>query len=182
MNDEQLRTLRTVRLPVLARPVTNFAQCEGCGNCCKGMPGLYDPSDFGESLEKMEAAIRSGRAQADKWENERDALGEVYYLRPPTKKAKGEIIDYSYGGECALLGPTGCTLEYEERPRNCRGLTPEVEGCGEMSEERKLTKRDFVAQWKPFSDQLSDLVDKLYAEADEERPVGADGFLSSFLR
>ena len=152
------------RLPAISPAATSgFSECEGCGKCCKNMPGAYVPDDFNFDVARMIAAIRRGVAQVDKWDDEGDDLGEVYFLRAPTVDAKGDVFEFSYGGRCALLEPNGCSLTYDERPRVCRGLVPR--GLGQCYEEG-FAKRDMVVLWKPLSDALYEAATKLeYANA-----------------
>lgn len=141
-------------LPVLsARLTSGFAQCKGCGKCCKSMPGMYVPADFGGKVHRMADAIRRGVAQVDKWDDEGDALGEVYFLRAPTASALGSVFQFSWGNDpCALLRPYGCALTYNDRPRVCRGLVPNRDGT--ICREKGMSKRDFVERWKRFSARL----------------------------
>lgn len=154
------------RLPVIDTRMTGFTECQGCGQCCKTYPGLYVPDDFGCDMARMEKAILDGVAQADKWDSEGDALGEVWFLRAPHHATKGEAYDFMYGGRCALLRDDGCSLQYEGRPRQCRGLVPVFawKECVESSPEGKILKRDHVATWKPFSDQVEALAYRIAQE------------------
>jgi hypothetical protein len=150
-------------LPVLTERRTDFEACVDCGRCCKSYPGLYVPEDFGGDLERMVNAVRKGVAQMDRWDGEGDELGTVYFLRAPELHA--EELDYyeSWGGPCALLRDDGCSLAYEQRPRNCRGVAPNqtancAENAGPDGDFARIEKRDYVVTWKPFSDALETAV------------------------
>lgn len=170
LTDADVSLYKVRRLPVISNRATGFAECQGCGSCCKTYPGLYVPEDFGGDLDRMAKAIGYGVAQVDRWDlTEDDALGEVYFLRAPTRKSQGRIIDFTWGGACALLRDDGCSLQYEARPRNCRGIVPaKTDGARDCREDtptgERIEKRDHVATWKPFSDQVEALAYRLARE------------------
>jgi Fe-S-cluster containining protein len=170
LTDADVSLYNVRRLPIIATRATGFAECQGCGSCCKGYPGLYVPEDFGEDIERMAKAIRDGVAQVDRWDfTEDDTLGEVYFLRAPTRKSQGRVIDFTWGGACALLRADGCSLQYEARPRNCRGLVPaKTDGERDCREDtlagERIEKRDYVATWEPFSGQVAALARRISRE------------------
>ena len=112
------------------QPTEACALCKGA--CCKQYPGGADPEDFGKPLvENLITALESGRWCVDWWEGdvnegERD-LSRTLYVRPASKAHEGELEHGLWHGECTFLTETGCSLEFDQRPRGCRMLEP-VEG------------------------------------------------------
>jgi len=107
------------------------AQCVICkGVCCRAMPGVIFPDDV--TPGQVKEMLASGRYAIDWWEGDpregMDELPQAEYLRPAIKGMEGWQRDPSWGGECTFLTPTGCELAYENRPRECRGLIPGVDG------------------------------------------------------
>ncbi len=102
--------------------------CATCGQCCKRMPGQFFPADLGPDQASREAKARdllaTGDYSIDWWEGDPD----IYFLRPATVAARGEIFDPSWGGRCVLLGEDGCTLAREDRPTVCKALKPSATG------------------------------------------------------
>ena len=130
----------------------NFSICSKCqGHCCKTMPGINHPDDFGYSKEKeIERLLKSGFYAIDWYEGDpregHDEFQVVYYIRPATIEGKrlNRIMDPSWGGQCVLLNENGCSLKFEERPLACRKLKPNPEfttkGCqGEGKEDHALS-------------------------------------------
>jgi len=113
-------------LPVI-QDNQNADLCTPCGGkCCKAIPGIYWPEDFGsdhdEVIANVRAAIAAGRTTLDYWEGV--TSDDMYYVRPATKGMEGASIDPSEGGECTHLTATGCTLTWTARPAQCRALEP----------------------------------------------------------
>lgn len=150
-----------VNLPVInvTSGVQDAATCARCeGECCKRSPGIVHPGDLGPRsslVEVLVAYVRTGRWAFDYWEGDprpksrqsKPPLTECYYLRPATIKAPGKVIDASWGGQCCLLTDAGCSLAFENRPRQCRELVPNPECPGRCDE--PFSKQDIVASWAP---------------------------------
>ena len=52
-----------------------------------------------------------------------------YFIRPAGKGFEGRLLDPSWGGiGCTFLTDTGCSLEPEQRPTQCRLLQPDATG------------------------------------------------------
>jgi len=107
--------------------------CSKCGGiCCTNMPGVCLPSDFKEPLlRSLAEAFRSGKYAIDWWEGDPrkngGGLRKTYFVRPATRNSRG-LFDSSWGGECVLLTPSGCSLAPRERPSGCRLLEPKTNG------------------------------------------------------
>lgn len=115
-----------MRLPVI-QDNQNADLCTPCGGkCCKAIPGIYWPEDFGgdhdEVIANVRAAIAEGKTTLDYWEGV--TTDDMYYVRPATKGMEGASIDPSEGGECTHLKATGCALTWAARPTQCRALEP----------------------------------------------------------
>lgn len=118
--------MSSIRLPVI-QDNQNADLCTPCGGkCCKAIPGIYWPEDFGSShdevIANVRAAIATGKTTLDYWEGV--TTYDMYYVRPATKGMEGASIDPSEGGECTHLTAVGCALTWTERPTQCRALEP----------------------------------------------------------
>jgi Fe-S-cluster containining protein len=117
------------RLPVI-QDNQNADLCTPCGGkCCKVIPGIYWPEDFGSShdevIANVRAAIATGKTTLDYWEGKR----KLFYPRPAIKGKEGVTIDPSWGGECTHLTAKGCVLTWATRPAQCRSLEPRPRGA-----------------------------------------------------
>lgn len=133
--------------------------CSKCnGNCCKKMPGIYYPEDFNiqKDFSNLETAINSSKIAIDWWEGdpreELDELNLVYYVRPATKDKEGVLFDPSWGGECIFLTSTGCQLNENARPLNCRKLEPVENGTCILHD--NISKRNAAIAWLPYQKKL----------------------------
>lgn len=77
---------------------------------------------------------RTGAANNDHYQIDESAealglhenISMIYFVRPAHTNAIGRIVDHSKGGTCRLWHRKyGCRLPLENRPRQCRFLTPE---------------------------------------------------------
>ncbi len=109
------------------------AVCSDCGGqCCKSAPGITAPEDWGAPdratmATRLRAAFASLDYAIDWWVGDprpRGKLDRVLFVRPATTLARGELYDPSWGAPCSLLGPTGCKLDHDARPYECRALKP----------------------------------------------------------
>lgn len=130
--------------------------CAHCGGaCCKGGPGIYHPDDFAPATmrETILAGLRAGLFQIDWWEAEQRG----YYLRPAIKNDT-RTFSPAWGGECANLGPEGCALPFQARPRGCRELVPHKSmRCGGPESYDKEQAKDAWANCKIFKDIIKEL-------------------------
>ena len=107
--------------------------CTTCGGkCCKNIPGATRPSDF-KGRQQIIEALRGGRYCVDWWEGDprkrKNTLSRGYFIRPAGKGFEGRLLDPSWGGiGCTFLTDTGCSLEPEQRPTQCRLLEPDATG------------------------------------------------------
>lgn len=147
--------------------------CAACGGeCCKRLPGVCHPDDFGFSPERLEDAFEklklllgSRLFAVDWWEGDpRDGYdwetpGHVscgYFVRPATVGAD-KTFDGSWGGTCILLNMHGCALPADRRPYNCRALKPRIperrkkNGCRIDSETDGVSiKQQLAISWLPY--------------------------------
>jgi Fe-S-cluster containining protein len=136
----------------------NKELCSKCGGkCCKGMPGICQPEDFGQPLtEKIAEALVTQKYAIDWWYGDprdgKDELDRTYYIRPATKNSQ-KMFDPSWGGECIFLTGAGCTLSHDDRPHSCRMLEPKKD---EACEYHGVGKRKEVVQWIPYQKNILD--------------------------
>ena len=83
-----------------------------------------------------------------------------WFVRPACINAPGKVIDRSWGGPCALLGPRGCVLRYADRPYDCRRLVPGV--C----DPDPMAKSLAAAAWLPYTDELMAIAETLRPNTD----------------
>jgi hypothetical protein len=143
--------------------------CSACGGaCCKSMPGLTRPEDWGSDRSQIVAALAkafaSGKYAIDWWEGDvRTALGEeladpvlcqTEYVRPATVTGR-RLRDPSWGGQCVQWTTTGCSMAHDDRPYECRMLKPTQQhksnGC-----DSDVTKAQIVRMWLPYQDVIDE--------------------------
>jgi hypothetical protein len=134
--------------------------CKACGGrCCQGMPGIAFPEDFGlPATEALKAAFASGQWAIDWWEGDprpdQHQYCQVYFVRPAVKGKEGQLRDPSWGGACTFLTISGCSLEPEKRPRQCRELEPDMTF---KCDSHGYGKREAALAWVPYYDILDSI-------------------------
>lgn len=142
----------------------NKSICFGCGQCCKSLPGIVSPSDLKEvTVESLTDLFESGY-QFDYWEGNLTGNPEhdditFFYLRPQTKNSVNKIVDASWGGECVFLNDDGCSKSFEERPSQCRALTPSKDGNCYL--DKKYEKKIMIEEWLPYNEIIIETIDKI---------------------
>lgn len=190
-------TMPKLELPTVPRNETPDV-CGPCGGeCCKQLPGLYHPAQFGADLAGVYELLKSGRAAIDNWDG-----GEVYYtdddgqrvtvdlehspayyLRPAVKPhwqkqpsgiaswlfaaaaGSGGVFDQTWGGECVNLTDSGCSLSWDDRPVNCRGLVAK-DGGRNCKTPAEFDKPALVVAWQPFALALGEIGRRVKRELD----------------
>lgn len=152
------------------------AECGGC--CCKSYAGAYHPADFRheiteEFLESLfDPAIEIPPVSIDWYENFEEPDRKGFYIRP--RHVGGDEVDPSYGASCALLTPTGCSLDWDHRPWQCRALKPEKNHvCGGPD-----GKRLAAEAWDPYHD----ILEKLYNKYNKNTFTGEKPSFSDFIK
>jgi Fe-S-cluster containining protein len=141
--------------------------CGPCGGkCCKRMPGSALPSDFGHDVgTALLDALLSKRWAIDWWEGDprggKNELDVAYFLRPATKGREGCLHDASWGGECTFLTQTGCSLTFERRPSECRGLVPNEVAPGNCTSDPATTKQQVAIAWIPYDALIREVADMI---------------------
>ena len=139
-------------------------KCATCGQCCKTCPGAAFPCDLGSSEDDVKLQIlerlESGKWAVDWWEGDPregpedgpDRLSQAFYIRPAvvgtTRRFHG-----TWGGVCTFLGPDGCDLVMEQRPRECATLDPadcNLTGGLPKKRDKKYTKQQAAMMWIPY--------------------------------
>ena len=158
---------------MLKRAVLNNENkvCGSCGGkCCKRMPGSALPSDFGagdngDVGSALLDALLSKRWAIDWWEGDprdsKDELHVAYFLRPATKGREGRLHDASWGGECTFLTQTGCSLTFERRPSECRGLVPNEVAPGNCTSDPATTKQQVAIAWIPYDSLIREVTNMI---------------------
>jgi hypothetical protein len=167
-----------MKLPVINQSsgVEDVALCKECGGkCCEAAPGGAYPEDFGprETMARVMADyFKTGFWGVDSWDGDPrpypqpgGALDRVLYVRPHTVEGKGRkhITDWSWGGACCLWNPdTGCSLEFANRPHQCRVVIPGslkqdgMRHCsypqGDGADDRP--KRVLASAWIDYQDEI----------------------------
>lgn len=155
--------MKTISLPVIYQRDGNTTpnHCRECGGrCCQNAPGIALPSDFGprETLaDTILSYLKTRYWSVDWWEGDTEESGhlyQVYYVRPATLYCIGKVRDPSWGGPCALWSEEyGCSLQFENRPHECRHLR----GAPLVNGERNCVGEDkewYVKQWRPFQEEV----------------------------
>lgn len=139
------------RLPVYVEPEI----CGPCGGaCCKTYPGIARPDDVGapdraSMIPRIVSLLRSGKWAIDWW-----AGDGVRFLRPAMVGHEGQHRHGGWRGQCALLTPTGCSLEHDDRPFGCRLLEPNTAHGSACMPKGGPDKRAQVFAWQPYQVEL----------------------------
>lgn len=132
----------------------NCKVCSECGGkCCKNISGSYHPDDFphGSLTEEfIEDLCVNHKVTIDAYMT---VYGMKCFLRPRVSTDK-TIAEWSWGGTCIHLTPTGCSLKFEDRPFGCRLLDPET--CGSSTGDR-FDKEDAGNAWIRYNEVLQSI-------------------------
>ena len=177
-------------LPTLTKPNVEYKPdefvnnedkniCAECGGgCCKSYAGAYHPADFRheiteEFLESLfDPTIEIPPVSIDWYENFGEYGRKGFYIRP--RHVGGDEVDPSYGASCALLTPTGCSLDWDHRPWQCRALKPEKNHvCGGPD-----GKRLAAEAWDPYHD----ILEKLYNKYNKNTFTGEKSSFSDLVK
>jgi Fe-S-cluster containining protein len=141
-------------------PKIDSSICAACGGaCCKSVPGIYAPSDFGKShkeiLKNVALAFDREEICLDCWEGDGTIEDPtMYFVRPRIVNKRHKRIDYTWGGTCFNLTPHGCSLEFNKRPMQCRELVPVVGTFNCRFLHSRYTKNGMAKRWLSFSAEL----------------------------
>jgi Fe-S-cluster containining protein len=161
-------------------PIANnedLATCRACGGkCCKTLPGAYLPEQLDEA--QIRQGLASGKLVLAWWDGDPrperncfdadcdgtcercmapDRLRRAYYVRPRNLNSKPGPFDASTQGQCALLGPLGCTLDFEHRPSGCQNLLVNRQDPGNCHDYAITTgsfKHYAAVAWVPHQEML----------------------------
>jgi len=149
----------------------DFQLCARCGgHCCLTRPGIEAPDRF-QSSGDMTASLREALSSGN-WVLE-EHLGIPYepgttspdpalvirYPRPATLQERQHpgFSPLPESGPCVFLAESGCQLPFEQRPRLCRELVPDI--CFEC--ESPWGRREAALAWLPWQGTLSAALDRL---------------------
>jgi hypothetical protein len=122
-------------------------------------PGAAYPDDFGlPFVKKLIEALKSGMWAIDWWEGDPrenidgdSELSQTYFVRPATIRNRHKLFDGTWGGQCIFFGNSGCELDSDLRPTECRYLEPQPEShCNPHG----MSKRGACLAWIPYQDIL----------------------------
>lgn len=153
--------------------------CAECGGaCCKSYAGAYHPADFRHEITEafleslLDPVIKIPPVSIDWYENFEEPGKKGFYIRP--RHVGGDEVDPSYGASCALLTPTGCSLDWDHRPWQCRASKPEKNHvCGGPDGKLLAAK-----VWDPYHD----ILEKLYNKYNKNTFTGKRPSFSNFIR
>jgi hypothetical protein len=166
---------------VAALPILNNEDLETCrrctGKCCKTMPGAYLPEQLDDA--KLREGLASGKLVLAWWDGDPrpdrncmdvdcdgtcercmspDRLRRAYYVRPRNLNSPSGPFDPTQQGTCTLLGPSGCTLTFDERPSGCQNLLVNKSDPGNCHEYAVTTgsfKHYAALAWVPRQDAIA---------------------------
>lgn len=184
-----------MKIDIILKPDNTFVEtvhpeiCGPCGGyCCKHLPGISSPEQWGrneaEILKNLIRGLASKQWSVDWWEGDPregksweddDYIGEAYFIRPATTNNVRGIKDPSWGGQCVFLKDEGCSFKFENRPLGCRALKPsKSHRCG--GKDDTGGKQEMALAWLPYNaiidqaiDKAQDIIDgKAELETDDE--------------
>ena len=154
----------------------NASICSKCkGGCCKRSPGIVHPDDiikkYGDITPDVivDKYLKEGY-YLDYWEGvfTKEDGSEVYsketstlyFLLPRSEYvSKTQAVYPSWGGRCNFLTENGCSLEFKERPFQCRVLIPQEDFNCNYTTEQKASKRHLVEAWLEYQEVLIKSID-----------------------
>lgn len=132
-----------VKLPMFVQPDV-CGPCAATGrHCCIAYPGAASPEDFGAPdvrvmFTRIGDALRSGRWALDWWEGEpfqrrQELRNDVFFMAPAVRGEEGSVMYPGtmddFRNPCTFLSASGCELEHDARPLECRALEPTPPKC-----------------------------------------------------
>ncbi len=146
----------------------NISLCGICkGGCCRRAPGVVFPEDIKEEITKESLKRYLDKGYAFDWwydklfDDQENTTN--YYLRPQTITTKDKLFYPSWGGRCILHTDEGCSLNFEDRPTQCKALIPSKKddqyNCKSLSEE-KYGKKASALAWLKYNNIIKELHDE----------------------
>lgn len=161
-------------------PIANnedAATCRACGGkCCKTLPGAFLPDQL--DAQRLREGLSNGTLVLAWWEGDprpdrncldvdcdglcqrcvtEDRLQRAYYVRPRNVSSPSGAFDATHNGACTLLGPTGCTLAFPDRPAGCQNLLVNRASpgdCNDYAVPTRSFKHHAALAWVPRQDEL----------------------------
>ena len=136
-------------------------QCEG--KCCKQCGCYFSPYDFNNlSFGGLKSVMDLGYISIDTIIKRHSGLNNDYLILRIRNKERNIYDAYHISGKlgCALLTSTGCTLNYEERPRGGRMLIPKRYNLCEP----RYTLRECSLEWRHYQSVLNYLAEHYIKE------------------
>ena len=138
----------------LEKDCTNYSMCAECGGrCCKETGCFFMPQDF----EKIEYNYLKNEIETKQYisisavNSFFGIVFPIFRLYLKVRNVDSEICNVSTPGTCMLLTPTGCALNFRERPTGGKALIPGNPCTG------KIRGDEAVAAWRPYEDILKRL-------------------------
>jgi len=153
----------------------NPEACRNCGGrCCKHYPGITSPEDWGapdtdQMLQRLSAAFKEDTYEVDHWYGDpregAEQLDQVSMVRPTARRGLVALTE-----PCQMLGAQGCSLPYEQRPKQCRELSP-ITVAGKHSCVDNYSKKQAAIDWIPYQDVVKAAFRTMWQEsADPDDP------------
>lgn len=159
--------MNDIKLQQMPTGVGPSELCEGCGNCCMRYPGIYSPDDINPlTAERIQSLLERRVVIVDWWEG--DPLGDDWEKRSSAKFLRPRSVEdppgFAYGlwmGRCEQHTDEGCRLSFEERPKQCRHLVPDMSSTMELQCRSDYSKRDAAIDWLPHEHLIEEALRNL---------------------
>jgi hypothetical protein len=138
--------------------------CTPCGGqCCKWMSGAFHPHDLSPTgdkkvlLSKVKELLSTGdyKLTDREYGDEHRGYFSVYLLVPATSiTIQDKDVWASNYGRCVNLTETGCKLNSQDRPLECKAIVPDVQHNCKPQE--GFRREDLYRAWMPYKQFLLD--------------------------
>lgn len=140
----------------LEKDCTSKELCSKCkGRCCKETGCFFMPQDFEKiEYEYLKSQIDTkGYISIAAANSVYGIVFPIFRLYLKVRNVESEICNCSTKGTCMLLTPTGCDLDFKDRPSGGKALIPRRDNrCYS-----KITADQAIAAWIPYEDILKKL-------------------------
>lgn len=141
--------------------------CTSCGGfCCKSMGCGISPEDIiSVDYDTIKKLLDTGFVSIDCCSDEdEEEYCNTLFLR--MRNIGADAIDISADcGMCSILTQTGCSLDFEYRPKNGRTLSL----CfSEDANTKQYNKLDCIKDWYQYNDILLKIIDESQEEYNED--------------
>lgn len=151
-------------------PYIEESTCRECGGkCCQKGPWLFHPSDFWNppDFEAIKKKILTGTLAMwiidGLFEGDRTLLPTLRVKNPKEPEGKAIFLNQFWhnNGECAMLSPSWCALDADEKPFQCTMLIPAPPQC-HYDPKDNADNDSIVIEWEPFQERLEAILSEIY--------------------